>query len=206
MTKEVNDMNEMNVTTNEVRFSFVHLFRPYSATGKPEDEKYSVTCLLPKTDTVTKQRIDAAIAAATQKGIAEKWNGQAPPLVPNPIWDGDGKRSDGSDFGPECRGMWVFTAATKADRPPEVVDAALNPIMNQSDVYSGMYGNANFNVFPYAFGGKKGIGFGLTAVRKTRDGEVLGGGRITAAQAFGALVQNQGQRIDPFSGQPLPFN
>ena len=60
-----------------------------------------------------------------------------------------------------------------------------NPILNQSEVYSGMYGRVNVTFFPYSFGGKKGIGCGLGPVQKLRDGEALGGSAPTAAQAFG---------------------
>ena len=52
-----------NVTTGEVRLSYVHLFKPYAAVPGQE-EKYSVTVLVPKTDTATTARIDAAIEAA----------------------------------------------------------------------------------------------------------------------------------------------
>ena len=89
-------------------------------------------------------------------------------------------------FGPECKGHWVFTASAKVDYPPEIVDRMGNPIINQSEVYSGMYGRVNVTFFPYAFGGKKGIGCGLGPVQKLRDGEALGGSAPTAAQAFGA--------------------
>ena len=69
-------MNELtNVTTGEVRMSYVHLFKPYAAMPGQE-EKYSVTVLVPKTDTDTMNRINAAIEAAKQKGVTEKWNGQ----------------------------------------------------------------------------------------------------------------------------------
>ena len=45
-------MNEMtNVTTGEVRFSYVHVFKPYSAM-QGQDERYSVTILVPKSDAV----------------------------------------------------------------------------------------------------------------------------------------------------------
>ena len=178
--------NLCNVTTGEVRLSYVHLFKPYAAM-QGQEEKFSVTVLVPKSDTDTMARINAAIEAAKQRGISEKWNGQCPPIVPNPVYDGDGVRpSDGMAFGPECKGHWVFTASAKADYPPEVVDKMGNPIINQSEVYSGMYGRVNVNFFPYAFGGKKGIGCGLGPVQKLRDGEVLGGGRMSAAQAFGS--------------------
>lgn len=201
-----------NVTTGEVRLSYVHLFKPYAA-QPGQEEKYSVTCLLPKTDVVTKQRIDAAIEAAKQKGLKDRWNGIMPPNVPNPVWDGDGVRADGTPFGPECKGCWVFTASSKADRPIEVVDVNLNPIINQSEIYSGIYAQVNFTAFPYFNAGKKGIGFGLGPVRKTKDGDALGGGRVTAAQAFGAPLPTDANGfvqlpVDPITGKPIavPFD
>lgn len=201
-----------NVTTGEVRLSYAHVFKPYAAVPGQE-EKYSVTILVPKSDTATKARIDAAIEAAKQKGIANKWNGQCPPLVPTPVYDGDGVRpSDGMPFGAECKGHWVFTASAKADYPPEVVDANRNPIINQSEIYSGVYAYVNVEFFPYLFGGaKKGIGCGLGPIMKSRDGEPLGGSAPTAAQAFGApqqaapgYAQNMGspQQAVPGYGQP----
>lgn len=209
-------MDEMTkVTTGEVRMSYVHLTKPY-AYQPGQEEKYQVTVLVPKTDTDTMARIKAAIEAAKQKGISGKWNGVCPPIVPTPVYDGDGVRpSDGMAFGPECKGHWVFTASAKADYPPEVVDKMGNPIINQSELYSGMYGRVNVSFFPYAFGGKKGIGCGLGPVQKLRDGEALGGSVPTAAQVFGAPqgtpVQSaaygqayaQGQpQINPITGMP----
>ena len=146
-----------NVTTGEVRLSFVHLFKPY-AFQPGQDEKFSTTILLPKTDAATKQRIDAAIAAAKQKGANGNWNGVVPPVVPDPIWDGDGVKQNGTPFGAECKGHWVFTARSSADYPPEVVDRMGNPIINQTDVYSGCYARVNVEFYPYNFNGKKGVG------------------------------------------------
>lgn len=175
-----------NVTTNEVRFSYVHLFKPY-AYMQGQEEKYSVTVLVPKTDMDTMNRINAAIEAAKARGVSDKWNGVNPPVIPTPVYDGDGVRpSDGMAFGPECKGHWVFTASSKIDYPPEVVDINGNPIINQSEVYSGMYGRVNVSFYPYSYGGKKGIGCGLGPVQKTRDGEALGGSMPKAASVFGA--------------------
>lgn len=218
-------MNDLtNVTTGEVRLSYAHLFKPYAAM-LGQEEKYSVTVLVPKTDVDTMNRINAAIEAAKRRGISEKWNGQCPPIVPTPVHDGDGVRpSDGMEFGPECKGHWVFTASAKKEYPPEVVDVQGNPMINQSEVYSGMYGKVNVNFFPYSFGGKKGVGCGLGPVMKTRDGDALGGGAPTAAQAFGFSPQPQaaadysaqmpqtaegytpsmpGGRINPVTGMPM---
>lgn len=208
--------NITNVTTGKVRLSFVHLFKPY-AFQPGQEEKYSCTILVPKTDVDTMARINAAIEAAKQKGATDKWNGIVPPVVPTPVYDGDGVRpSDGMAFGPECKGCWVFTASAKADYPPEIVDANMNPIINQTEIYSGIYARVNVNFFPYAFGGKKGIGCGLGPVQKLSDGEALGGSAPTAAQAFGAAqpqaspvqpparnVQPARPKINPITGLPM---
>lgn len=202
----------MNVTTGEVRLSYVHLFKPY-AKEPGQEEKFSCTVLVPKSDVATMGRINAAIEAAKQNGTHDKWNGNCPPIVPTPIYDGDGVRpSDGTEFGPECKGHWVFTARSKADRAPEVVDQNINPIINQSEVYSGMYARVNISFYPYYFGGKKGIGCGLNAVQKLRDGEPLSESRVTASKAFGSAMsqptgtqpsgQSQASHISYGYGQP----
>ena len=187
-----------NVTTGTVRLSYAHLFKPY-AFQQGQEEKYSVTILLPKTDTATKTRIDAAIESAKQKGANGSWNGVVPPMVPDPIWDGDGVKQDGTPFGDECKGCWVFTARTSTDYPPEVVDQNGNPIIDHSQMYSGVYAMVNVEFFAYNHTGKKGIGCSLGPVKKVKDGEALGGGAPSAAQAFGA-PQSQPQP-NPITGQ-----
>lgn len=197
-------MDITNVTTGKVRLSYVHLFKPY-AFQAGQEEKYSVTVLLPKLDTDTKARIDVAIEAAKQKGATDKWGGVIPPVVQTPIQDGDGvKPSDGTEYGPECKGHWVFVARASVDYPPEVVDAMGNPIINQSEIYSGVYGRVNVTFFPYVFGGKKGIGCSLGPVQKLEDGTPLSGGAPSAAQVFGvaAPMQPTGM-IDPITGKPM---
>ncbi|WP_309479102.1 DUF2815 family protein [Brevibacillus agri] len=173
---------ETNVTTGEVRLSYVNLFTP-RANQPGQEPKYSVTVLIPKSDVATKQRIDAAIAAAINKGVQTVWAGARPPQPKIPIYDGDGLRPNGEAFGPECKGHWVLTASSKQQQ--QVVDANLNPIINQTEVYSGMYGRVNINFFPYNNSGNRGIGAGLGPVQKLRDGEPLGG-RVSAEQAFGS--------------------
>ena len=183
-------MENLNGTRVTVRgrLSFVHVFKPHAATPGAE-EKFSTTILVPKTDVETKQKIDAAIKAATELGVSEKWNGVKPPTVPNPIWDGDGVKQNGEQFGPECKGHWVFTASAKADYPPQVVDRRVQPILDQSEIYSGCYANVAVNFFPYLFAGKKGIGAGLGNIQKIKDGESLAGTR-TAEQDF-AVVDDE---------------
>ena len=188
--------NETTAVAQNVRLSYVNVFKPYS--NSPEQApKYSATILLPKSDLVSKQSLDAAIQAATQKGLNEKWNGVMPPVVANPIHDGDGVKQDGTPFGDECKGCWVFTASSNADRQPQIVDRNVQPILDQSQIYSGVYANVAINVFPYIHTGKKGVGFGLTHIQKVRDGEVLGGAPVSADKVFNALGGAQ-QSANPF--------
>lgn len=200
--------NTTAVTTGKVRLSFVHLFKPY-AFQPGQEEKFSTTILVPKSDTETKAKIDAAMSAAIEKGIKDNWNGVRPPILNTPVYDGDGTRpSDGMPFGDECKGHWVFTASSKVDYPPEIVDVSGNRIISPSEIYSGIYARVHVNFYPYAFGGKKGIGVGLGPVQKISDGEPLGGGAVSASAVFGAPAQNNvGQapvvQYDPITGLPL---
>lgn len=194
-----NQPMQTRVVTGEVRFSYVNLLKP-RASMQGGEEKYSVTILLPKSDVATKQRIDAAIEAAKQVGKSKSWNGVIPPMVSIPVHDGDGvKPSDGMPFGEECKGHWVFSASTKVDQPPVIVDINQNPIINPTEIYSGMYGRIAVNFGPYSNAGKKGIGCYISKnVQKTRDGEPLGASAPDAASDFGGAPQQ------PF-GQPNPY-
>ena len=178
------------VVTGKVRLSYEHLMKPYANTeNDPKAEpKYSVTVLLPKSDTATKARIDKAIRAALEKGQRDKKFREGIPLekLPTPIYDGDGYRADGfTPFGPECKGMWVFTASCRQDRRPEIVDTHGNPIIDASEIYSGIWARVSCEFYPYAVPARQGVGCGLGNVQKLSDGEPLGGARVSAADDFG---------------------
>jgi hypothetical protein len=200
----MNNPNPTRVVTGEVRFSYVNLLKP-RASQQGGEEKYSVTILLPKSDVATKQRIDAAIEAAKQIGKAKSWNGVIPPMVAIPIHDGDGvKPSDGMPFGEECKGHWVFSGSTKVDQPPVIVDIHQNPIINPSEIYSGMYGRIAVNFGPYSNAGKKGIGCYISKnVQKTRDGEPLGSSAPDAASDFGAAPAPAYGQQPQYAQQPV---
>ena len=195
-------MPNNTITIGEVRLSYCNLFQP-RAKQAGQEPKFSVTVLVLKTNTAAKAAIDAAIQVAVEAGVAKRWNGVRPPQPAICVHDGDGARpSDGVPFGEECKGHWVFTASCKADRPPFVVDANIQPILQQSEVYSGMYGRVNVSFFAYANSGKKGIGCGLNGVQKLRDGEPLGS-RVSAEDAFGgafAVPAAQGYGTDQWGG------
>lgn len=174
----------MKVLTGEVRLSYVHLTTP-RASQQGGEPKYSVTLLIPKTDTATKADIDAAIQAAAQEALTKVWNGARPPMLAVPIWDGDGVRKSGVPFGDECKGHWVMTASTM-NRPQVVGIDNISCELAPSDIYSGMYGRVTIRFFGYSNSGNKGVGCGLGNVLKTRDGEPLAG-QASAASDFAGI-------------------
>lgn len=88
-----------------------------------------------------------------------------------PLYDGDGVRPNGEEFGDEAKGHWVITASSK--QQPGLVDAQTQPIISQNVLYSGCYGRADINFFAYNAAGKKGVGCGLNNLQKLEDGEPL---------------------------------
>ena len=167
------------VLTGEVRLSYANLTTPRA--NKPGDkEKYSVTLLIPKTDTAAKANMDSSAEAAAQDALGKLWNGVRPPVLPIPIHDGDGVRENGTPFGPECKGCWVITASTY-NKPQVVHQSDVNTELAPQDIYSGMYARVTINFFGYLNNGKKGVGCGLGNVMKTRDGDPLAGGASASA-------------------------
>lgn len=170
------------VLTGEVRLSYANLITP-RAPQQGQKERYSVTLLIPKTDTATKADIDASILAAYNDGVSKKWNG-AHPTPKNIIHDGDGLRPSGVPFGDECKGCWVITASSY-NKPQVVGIDNISCELAPQDIYSGMYARVTLNFFPFDTAGSKGVGCGLGNALKTRDGEPLGGGASAASDFEG---------------------
>lgn len=198
----------MKVLTGEVRLSYCQLTAP-KVPKQGGDPKYSVTLLIPKSDTATKADIDAAIAAAANDALAKTWGGARPPVLKVPIYDGDGVRQSGNPFGPECHGHWVMVASSKL-KPQVVGIDNINCELSPADIYSGMYGRVTIRFYGYLNSGNKGIGCGLGNVLKTRNGEPLAG-QTSAASDFAGLAPAQaatqpwgtGNGINPITGQPI---
>ena len=159
------------VVTGKVRFSFCNIFEPKAPQGGGEP-KYSVTLLIPKSDTATMGKIQAAMAEARENFCKRNGVNALPPKPNNTLHDGDGMRDSGEPYGPECKGCYVITVSSK--QKPVIVDAAGNAILDPGEVYSGAYGRASINFYGYNSNGKKGISAGLLAIQKLHDGEPFG--------------------------------
>lgn len=190
------------VLTGEVRCSYVNLTQP-KASGDDGKPKYSMTLLIPKTDTTTVADIKASIEAAAQKGISSIWNGTRPKLS-ELLHDGDGVKPDAqTPYSAECKGHWVLNASTTT-RPEVVGMDNISVQLAPQDIYSGMYARVTLNFYPYK-NRKVGVGCGLGNVLKTRDGEPLGGGASAAADfaGIGQSVNEAAPMIHPVTGLPM---
>lgn len=168
----------MKVITGKVRFSYVNIFK--SRSFQPgQDEKFSICLLIPKKDNKTVQEIKAAINAAIQQGIAEKWSGKKPGNLKLPLRDGDDERADEAE---EYAGMYFLNA--NSNQKPGIIDMYKNEILDPTEVYSGCWGRASINFFPFNSNGNKGVGVGLNNIQKLGDDEPLGGARASAEDDF----------------------
>jgi len=164
--------NPMKVVTGiDTRWSYVNAWEPKSIEGG--EPKYSVSLIIPKTDTRTVARIRAAIQAAYKDGESKlKGNGKSVPafdLIKNPLRDGDREKADDHAYA----GAWFVNANSKL--APQIVDRDLQPIIDRSEVYSGVYGRASITFYAFNTNGNKGIACSLNNLQKIADGDPLGG-------------------------------
>ena len=175
--KPVNPMKV--ITGKDTRWSYCNVWEPKAINGGTP--KFSVSLLIPKTDTVTVKKIKAAIEAAYREGEAKlKGNGKTvPPLtaIKTPLRDGDAERPDD----PAYAGHYFLNANSAT--APGIVDADCQPILTRSEVYSGVYGRASISFYAFNSSGNRGIACGLNNLQKLRDGEPLGG-RASAESDF----------------------
>lgn len=164
------------ILTGEVRLSYVNLVQP-KASEDGATPKYSTVLLIPKSDTATLQKIKKAIAEAADAFRARNGQASLPTNPLTPIHDGDGSKPNGGDYGEECKGCWVINASSTIK--PALYDSDGVELLDPNEIYSGCYGKALINFYGYN-NRRKGIGCGLLGVKKLRDGEPLGGIRVTA--------------------------
>lgn len=164
--------NPMKVITGpETRWSYANVWEPKSINGGAP--KYSVSLIIPKSDTKTVEKIKAAIKAAYDEGQGKlKGNSRTVPalsVLKTPLRDGDTERPDDLVYANS-----YFINANSASAPG-IVDADCQPIIDRSEVYSGVYGRASINFYAFNSNGNKGIACGLNNLQKIKDGEPLGG-------------------------------
>ena len=159
------------ITGVNTRWSYVNAWEPKSINGGAP--KYSVSLIIPKSDTKTIEKIQAAIQAAYDEGQGKlKGNGKSVPalsVLKTPLRDGDAERPDDEAYADS------YFINANSGTAPGIVDADRQPILERSEVYSGVYGRASINFYAFNSNGNKGIACGLNNLQKIKDGEPLGG-------------------------------
>ncbi len=168
--------NPAKVITGIVRLSYANVWEPKSINGGAE--KYSVSLIIPKSDTKTIAAINTAVDTAIEEGKV-KLGGKVPnkAALKLPLRDGDIDRPDDEAY---ANAYFVNANSSTA---PQIVNRQVELILDRSEVYSGVYARVSINFYAFNSNGNKGIACGLGNIQKVRDGEPLGS-RSNAADDF----------------------
>ena len=142
--------------------------------------------LIPKKDKETIDKLRAAQQAALVDGKDRTFGGKIPKVWASTIHDGD-EEAD-LDKSPELEGCLYMSVSSKSK--PGIVDQNVNPILDQSEIYSGVYARVSLYAYPYEFAGKKGVGFILKNIQKLGDGEHLSVAASRAEDDFDAMADD----------------
>ena len=165
-------MNPTKVITGpNTTFSYLNCWDPKAIQGGTP--KFSVSLIIPKSDVKTIEKIKAAIQVAYEEGQSKlKGNGKSVPALSTlktPLRDGDLERPDDEAY----KNSYFINA--NSGTAPGIVDADRNPIIDRSEMYSGVKGRASINLYAYNVNGNRGIACGLNNLQKISDGTPLGG-------------------------------
>lgn len=159
------------VVTGPCIFSYLNCWDPKAINGGTP--KFSVSLIISKTDTRTIEKINAAIQAAYDEGQSKlKGSGKTVPAlsaIKTPLRDGDVERPDDEAY----KNSYFINANSSTQ--PGIVDADRQPILDRSQMYSGVKGRASINLYAYNVNGNRGIACGLNNLQKLSDGTPLGG-------------------------------
>ncbi len=179
-------VNETKVVFGPCRLSFTHVFQKYSPDGTGEG-KYMTNVLIPKSEKKTVKALEDAIEAAKKAAITSKWGGREPKKIDQPLRDGDDK--DDEVYADH------FYLNAKCNTRPGVVDRKGTPIVDEEEVYSGVWAMVSVTFYGYDVSGNRGIACGLNNIMKYKDDDRLGG-RVSAAADFGGITEIDDEEDD----------
>lgn len=174
-------VTDTKVVFGPCRLSYVHVFAKYSMDGDESKGKYMTNILIPKSEKETVKAIQDAIEAAKKAGIASKWGGKEPKKLDLPLRDGDEKDDE------VYAGCYYVNA--KSNTRPGIVDRNKAPIVDEEEMYSGVWAIASVTFYAYDTNGNRGVACGLNNLMKFKDDEKLGG-RASAENDF-ADIDNE---------------
>jgi hypothetical protein len=182
-----------NILTGPVRLAFCDLFTPGKPMNANEEGKYGTQALFtPYTDFSAMYNAYYEICGREFADYYDSGTQQYHGLH-SPFRD----QSEKLKLGGYTPGLVFMTLSSKF-KPP-IVDLRMNPIVDESRVYPGVWAILSINA--YAFGKnppqpKKGVSFGLQSVMIIADDDSFGGGAPDPKGQFG------GVNVQPPQGQP----
>jgi hypothetical protein len=204
----VQKMANGNYRTCPVRLAFAHVVKPNphakNDDGTPKDKpSYEVTALFPPGGL---EQLNAVlwpdIIAALRADFPANFNAQTgqPFGLHCPPWRDQAEKQQYAGYTPGL----PFARMTTQFKP-QIVDPAMNPIVDEGRVYAGVWAILAFNTFVFGKSPprpKKGLSLGLQSVMIIADDEKLAGGAPDAAEQFaGVSVSAQ---FDPGSAFGAP--
>ena len=164
------------------RFSYCHVFQPRKneQSGKM---KYDCCLIVSKDDTQAVQLINEAIEGA--KALYKEKFGAPKGRLKTVVHDGDEDRPDDDNFA----GKLYINASSNRKPGVKMIEAGmLVDCLDEEEFYSGVKGAAGLRFYPYNNAGNTGISCNLDNLLKLEDGDRIGGGSMSADQAFADLV------------------
>lgn len=169
-------VKDTKVVFGPCRLSYTHVFTKYAPDGDTDNGKYMTNVLIPKSEKETVKALQQAIEAAKKSGIVSKWGGKEPKNLELPLRNGNTDKDD--EVYEDC-----FFINAKSSTRPGICDKNKNPIVDEEEIYSGVYAYVSVSFYPYDKNGNRGIACGLNNIMKFKDGERLGG-RTSAENDF----------------------
>lgn len=169
---DVNPLTK-NLRTPRGRLSYPTLFEPKAQQAGGE-AKFSCTIIFDAAAQATPEF--AALKKAAGAAAQEKWGAklQDPNFarsIKTPFHDSATHPTASGKPGYENGTKFIRTSAKEK---PFVVDKAIKPIIDRSEIYAGCYVVANVNAFAYETNGNRGVSFGINGVQKVGEGDPLG--------------------------------
>jgi hypothetical protein len=165
------------LTTPMFRAAFPQLFEPKGFEG--QNPKYNVIALFDANADIS------ALKQMAKETAEAAWKDGIPTGCRSPFMDGNNK--------PDLEGYAGMTYVNfKSSQKPGVVDKNVQPILDQSDIYGGMWGRATVTCYAYGKGTKlnpnvsPGVAFGLQNFQKLKDDDAFSG-RARAEDDFEPL-------------------
>ena len=141
------------------RLSYTHVFNKFVPNDGKGEPKYMTNVLIPAREKETISAMKKAIETAKASGIVSKWGGKEP------------KKLD------------MLYVNAKSSTRPGIVDRNKVPIVDEEEIYSGVWAIVSVTFYPYDVNGNRGVACGLNNIMKFKDDEKLGG-RVSAETDF----------------------